>query len=450
MVTPAGPLSTPTASSLSSPAAPQGPGPNAPGPSQGSAGGQQQQGPLPPGVNYGDFVNSKYLPYGEAEESRLKTLFYLLPEGWPHEIYPGGQAWIPTQIGEGGGGIAHLWLKYRDGKIVDRTVVKTVLMSQHTRTKWTNWWGNPRDRTTKRVPMEMELLRDRPGSAKVVHSRAHHVDDEGRFYKLYMNYCLYGDLFQVIGIGYGCHSPEDVPIPEAVIWMIFKDLTEACLLLEYGDATAKTGVPDWTPIVHRDLKVDNIVIDQPNPDADDFPAFPTARTMDFGFAVMTDKDDPENPIAYECQGTAGWYAPEQHHWLHHQHLYKFPRPEDKMQLTQATNVWGLGAVVLRLMNQDCLPDAHLFSTPEPEHITVDPYVAPRYSKELRDLVEHCTQYFPKDRPTLLDLKASIDRYTTPGTADDGASGMRTNPNVPADPAFQFRHMKDGYKLQLSG
>lgn len=56
----------------------------------------------------------------------------------------------------------------------------------------------------------------------------------------------------------------DEPIPEPAIWFIFESLVIGGLLMSQGHPT--TPVEDWIPIVHRDVKPDNVFVgDFPQP-----------------------------------------------------------------------------------------------------------------------------------------------------------------------------------------
>ena len=65
--------------------------------------------------------------------------------------------------------------------------------------------------------------------------------------------------------------------------------------MQHGSVLVDDEVNGWTPIVHRDMKLDNFWLDGYNEEEkDDFPAYPKAMLGDFGIAIMTSDNDPNN------------------------------------------------------------------------------------------------------------------------------------------------------------
>ncbi len=73
-------------------------------------------------------------------------------EGWPTTTLGDIGRWsvVETAIGKGGYSTAMLWLRTRDGKIVDRVAVKTCFVEHSAWNKWTNWHGDPKDVSTRK------------------------------------------------------------------------------------------------------------------------------------------------------------------------------------------------------------------------------------------------------------------------------------------------------------
>lgn len=103
-------------------------------------------------------------------------------------------------------------------------------------------------------------------------------------------------------------TPRGKQIPEAFIWVIFRGLVEALHLLLTGEAPDPDAVqqnppqflsnqdlrhtyPHWEPVVHRDIKVQNVVL---STSTEQYPAFKTPKLIDFGLAIRT-----------QTHGTAG-------------------------------------------------------------------------------------------------------------------------------------------------
>ena len=64
------------------------------------------------------------------------------------------------------------------------------------------------------------------------------------------------------------HAKED--IPEAAIWSFFYDLVNACLVFQYGAVEEDRAGEYWKPIVHRDLKLENVFLDLREEDDEEF------------------------------------------------------------------------------------------------------------------------------------------------------------------------------------
>lgn len=116
----------------------------------------------------------------------------------------------------------------------------------------------------------------------------------------------YGDLNGL----YHTYRRENIPIPEPILWMIFQKLVEQCLIMEKGSVLANTSIPGWRQIVHRDIKPENVFVDVPSTNGF-FPAYPTPKMADFGFAFETSPQDPTNPDQWSRAGTRPYLAPEQ-------------------------------------------------------------------------------------------------------------------------------------------
>lgn len=236
-----------------------------------------------------------------------------------------------------------------------------------------------------------------------------------------MSFCPHGSLQSLVDEAMDKETPlyPAYNLPEPALWSILNGLVNACLLLQYGSIEDGEAKPDWEPIVHRDLKLDNVLLDSPSSKTE-FPFYPTARIVDFGLAIMTNEDDPNNPIAYnDRQGAEYWRAPEQHRYVDSKTL----RAIDADKLGEKTNVWGIGAIMIRLMNLDVDLYGPSFHYREPAQPELKDQMK-RFS-ELDDIVEWCARFAPKDRPSLRELKEMILQYTEPDTENDRARGMRT-------------------------
>lgn len=141
-------------------------------------------------------------------------------------------------------------------------------------------------------------------------------------------------------------------------------------------------------------------------------------------AIETSDDDPFNPFAYAGGGTQGFIPLEQ-----------IPLKSDRTyvsvageKLGEKTNVWGIGAIIMRLMSRDPDPNTPTYvaddgslleETPEWKHNGDDEAT---YSRHLQRLVRQCVACRPAERPTLRKLQRRIEEFTT--DPSDWSKGMR--------------------------
>lgn len=144
---------------------------------------------------------------------------------------------------------------------------------------------------------------------------------------LYMEYCDGGDLAGVIRT---CKQSGD-SVPESLVWSIFTQLTLALYRCHYNSdppppdeigsntQTKEPPVPS-TIILHRDIKPDNVFLDQHN----------TVKLGDFGLAKILDQ---EHVLANTYVGTPYYMSPEV--------------LNDQPSMPQS-DVWSLGCVIYEL------------------------------------------------------------------------------------------------------
>ncbi|KAK5121347.1 hypothetical protein LTR85_005513 [Meristemomyces frigidus] len=236
----------------------------------------------------------------------------------------------------------------------------------------------------------------------------------------------------------------------------FRGFGRGVMVLEYGGFRPDQARPGWERIVHRDVKPHNIFLDRSNDRPDNelyggrWPSYPKPQLGDFGMAVITSDADPMNPTAYNDQeGTVGWMPQEMFPMLGRDAQY--PIVGDK--LNQKTNIWGVGAVVLRLMNQEWRTDTE-------EHASVynngkgsgEPCQDRKlkgeatYSRELRDLARSCVRYDPADRPELYSLWQRIGEYAA---EEKLGQGMRDAVHEEDNDALRLWYQPDDYKERLA-
>ncbi|KAL8950393.1 MAG: hypothetical protein Q9222_003573 [Ikaeria aurantiellina] len=367
----------------------------------------------------------------------------------------GYEAWWvgKKMLGSGGEGRAGLWEKRdNDGKQICIKQTKANYLKDY---KW-------------RKPVEVMVLEDLNKRRRngVVKLRAYRRYPKSMAHRIYLEYCQHGDLNHLI-VKYRTkryRGTDNVVkssdanngrcyIPEEFIWDAFYHLVNACTTMSKGPSKYMRKEPYYTTYVHRDIKPDNskpphanfeidrhytykatVFLAAPTDQNEDgIPSYPTTKLADFGYAITTGKDDPNNPKGYKYTGTPGYRAAEQ----------KLPRQEqadleekDKNKKTgrsfikdytiepqinnewpklgSHTNVWGVGACIYKLIH---LTDAD-YQYEEPKEGESIPEITthrnPEYSPQLRTLVRQCLRFDPATRPSLGKLRkattAARDRY----------------------------------------
>jgi serine/threonine protein kinase len=114
-------------------------------------------------------------------------------------------------------------------------------------------------------------------------------------------------------------------------------------------------------------------------------------------------------------GTPGWYPPEQTMFVEPTSR----RPTDTGKLGDASNVWAIGAIIMRVMNADRNPDQPRYESPVKGQMEPQLTVGARsfYSKYLCDLVDKCVRFRTYHQMELPDLWDDIERYTGRGAAE---------------------------------
>uniref|UniRef100_A0A0D9WCA6 Protein kinase domain-containing protein n=1 Tax=Leersia perrieri TaxID=77586 RepID=A0A0D9WCA6_9ORYZ len=205
-------------------------------------------------------------------------------------------------------------------------------------------------------------------------------------------------------------SPATAPplSPVATSWKLrIKILLDASRGIDYLHSYA---VP---PIIHRDIKSSNILIDSSW----------TARVSDFGLSLMgTAAPAPE---AMKAAGTVGYMDPE-YYGLHH--------------LTVKSDVYGFGVVMLEVLTgkRAIFKEAEGGSPVSVVDYAVPSIVAGELAKVLdgrapepapheAEAVElvaytavHCVRLEGKDRPAMADIVANLE--TAVALCDDGGGG----------------------------
>jgi len=301
-----------------------------------------------------------------AADDLLKCREIDLPEGkkrsdgevdrkqmdWPEVDYAmlTGTSWEGGwPVNPGCNSVSAVWLRFDTaGKIVDRMLRKQVYQSRRDWADATKWVGDVHD-ANARVPVEVSCLQDlaalpEPAGAResinFTRMRMQRVDDWVFRYTIYLDYCAWGDLEDLILEHKGPRSSNGTydrmhPIGEPFLWCVFHSLAKIGMAMQYGSTDASTPRKDWKQIVHRDLRPANIFLDGAFKGF--FEVYPVPRLGDFGCAIRTHDKDMFNPAIYQDQpGASGFLAPEQTAYVDYLAL----QPVDRFMLGSWTNVWS--------------------------------------------------------------------------------------------------------------
>lgn len=199
------------------------------------------------------------------------------------------------KIGEGGQGRCDLVKRKGDGKLIVYKQMKGEV--EFTRSK------------KKDKPLEVAILKDILGPSERIIKMFEYSYQGPTSNCFFLEYCSYGDLFNLIE---GYHNNLGLEIPESFAWHTYMQLAEALAFIQEGVTRRMT--PDnsirWTtpssdhrPIVHRDIKPDNIFI-RPGKTRNHYPELVLA---DFGLATTQRRSCEEED---DFCGTLAYQGPE--------------------------------------------------------------------------------------------------------------------------------------------
>ncbi|RMY55064.1 hypothetical protein D0865_04379 [Hortaea werneckii] len=359
---------------------------------------------------------------------------------------------------DGSFGRTSLWVKQdSSGLINDRCVIKDTVLSVNSWNSKLCFAKDPRypESDERTLPTEVAAhaaLRPLEGSDTIIRMRNWRLASERRMYRLYLEFAPHGDLYQFM-TWYNSEMPsmrevstesekeiaavehfnslkafhdsreakELKWLPEPFIWACFESLAKAGLLMEQGSLD-ENPLTRWDLIVHFDLKPSNVFLGVPS--TTNFTCYPQAKLGDFGLAQLFSPEDDGDYKQYCGRGTVCCRAPEQ------VLLTLFGRPE---KWTSATNVWGIGIIIWglmeleegdhRLVYEKGIRDGDSRSSSVP---TLRPSTEQRYSKELCDLVDACTEYRPSDRPSFREVLNGIHKRFQDTSTGRGVGAIRSS------------------------
>nr|OQO27372.1 hypothetical protein B0A51_05264 [Rachicladosporium sp. CCFEE 5018] len=265
------------------------------------------------------------------------------------------------------------------GTILSRTAVKDTYLDQFhwDHMEWID--GYPADiGATWR-------LQDQTSSNKVLHIEGSRVFLDLRMYRMFLEFAPHASLWSTLDRYWTANKR----VPEAFLWNVAKSMVEMGVLMGQGDLV--TPKSPWRTLVHKDIKLDNVVLAAPTAD---FPSYPTPKLMDFGHVGEI---WPGNPIsmAEQCWGgTQGWKAVE-----------RLPADDPPGPMTQASDVYSFGLTLYHLMNLSGGGPPRYTQDGQPAFGPGDP--GSLFSPGLKDMVLECLHIDLRQRPSFGLLHAHI-------------------------------------------
>lgn len=142
--------------------------------------------------------------------------------------------------------------------------------------------------------------------------RGWHVDQGQRLVKIFLEYCPFKDLWQLIDT-YRVARVRSW-LPEPFIWYVLEELLRSAEILEHGTNLVGNEPDGWRSIIHQDIKPANVYLSSRSDRR--FRHYPKIKLADFGMSVETCADDPNNPRDLADNiGTEGFMAPEMLTWF---------------------------------------------------------------------------------------------------------------------------------------
>ncbi|TVY47562.1 Serine/threonine-protein kinase [Lachnellula occidentalis] len=295
---------------------------------------------------------------------------------------------------------------------------------------------------------EIKMIRRLNHAALTCYSVAYIIEDRNPAASVWIEFCDRGDLDGLIReFAKRKHvSPRPLP-PEAFVWHAFGGLLDGLAYLQTGVGHLHNpyarAPPDWMPILHRDMKPDNVLLRSRSTVGSN--KYFYCVLSDFGLACedrrITDPSCDRFQREGSKIGTMPYIAPE---------LCYSPYPQNAQQLnyfppgainTRKSDMWALGATMFNLADgKSILGHLDLNSLPkgmsgndymqgtECRKLT-DPLTIPTsYSPQLKEAIRRATAWNPRDRPDAVGFVRKFEQLQK-------AAGFDTQRKAPPLPEW---------------
>ncbi|KAF9143256.1 G2-specific serine/threonine protein kinase [Mortierella sp. GBA39] len=276
----------------------------------------------------------------------------------PHDVLEMDGYESLESIGSGSFGLIRKVRRRADGKILARKEI------------------DYRKMTTKekeQLVAEVNILKDLK-HPNIVQFLERVIDREHCFIYILMEYCEGGDLAAVIKR----HRESSTPIPEEFVWNIMVQLIMALHECHHGTTTnEETHQVTPRPILHRDLKPDNVFLDGKH----------NVKLGDFGLSRSL--TNPQKAFAQTYVGTPFYMSPE----LIGEFTYD-----------AKSDIWSLGCVIYELcaLQPPFLADTQAQLSARIKEGRVQSLPG-NYTQELNQIVKWMLQVNSRKRPTTKEL-----------------------------------------------
>ncbi|ORY59589.1 kinase-like domain-containing protein [Pseudomassariella vexata] len=283
---------------------------------------------------------------------------------------------------------------------------------------------HPNDQFTIRLAMlEIYLLKRLVHNSIVFYQDAY-VRENPFDAAVYMEYCDRGSLSNLIQVYQQSKTTHQQHfIPESFIWHAFVGLADALYFLKTGESYISTPIHSnqgkkWTPIIHRDIKPDNIFLRSHDTPGSKKPLY--VLLSDFGLASPDDKDPSVARKPSGVRGTPEFHAPElcfQPFPATHQMDYQ-AQPH-----TAKSDVWALACMMFAMCERDEFAHLNRYCFPMRSQkcrgrdailSMLDITQKQEYSEYLERCIKWAGNKDPRDRPDprvlIREVKGELDKW----------------------------------------